>query len=76
MVMNGAGLSSESKVSLKDNKLKPIRHQRPEDHHPIRPDQRRTISYLPDDKIATKLKIEEYQGQDTLPHRLCREWTA
>ena len=67
LVMTGAGLSSESKVWLKDNKLKTdstINGQRTITLFDLTSGE--TISYLPDDKIATKLKIEEYQGQDNI----------
>lgn len=67
LVMIGAGLSSESNVWFKDNKLKTdstINGQRTITLFDLSNGE--TISYLPNEKIATKLKIEEYQGQDNI----------
>jgi hypothetical protein len=65
LFMTGAGISSESKVWLKDNKLKTdsvVNGQRAISIFDLTKGE--VISYLPNENIATKLKMEEYQGQD------------
>lgn len=66
MVMIGAGVSSESKVWLKGNTMKSdsvLNGQRFISIFDLTKDE--VISYLPGDKMASKMKIEEYQGQDS-----------
>jgi outer membrane lipoprotein-sorting protein len=65
MFIIGAGLSFESQAWLKDNMLKTdyiLNGQRIISVFDLAKDE--VISYLPGDKIATKMKMEEYQGQD------------
>lgn len=66
MVMIGAGFSSESKVWFKGNMMKTdsvFNGQRL--ISVIDLSKGEVITYLPGDSMATKMKLEEYQGQDT-----------
>ncbi|HHV65354.1 MAG TPA: DUF4412 domain-containing protein [Peptococcaceae bacterium] len=65
LVMIGAGLSAESKVFLKEKKMKidsVFNGQRMISILDF--DQGELLTYLPGDPVATKMKITEYQGQD------------
>jgi outer membrane lipoprotein-sorting protein len=65
MLMIGAGLSFESKAWLKGNMLKTdsvLNGQRVISIFDLTKGE--VLSYLPGDNIATKMKMEEYQGQD------------
>lgn len=67
MVMIGAGLSSESEAWIKDKKMKTdtvFNGQRLISVFDWNKDE--VISYLPGDMNATKIKIGEYQGQDSV----------
>ncbi len=65
LVMIGAGLSAESKVFLKEKKMKidsVFNGQRMISILDF--SQGELLTYLPGDPVATKMKMEEYQGQD------------
>lgn len=66
MVMIGAGLSSESKVWLKGTMMKTDSTFNGQRIISIFDSVNgEVISYLPGDNMATKMKIEEYPGQDS-----------
>lgn len=67
MVMIGPGLSSDSIVWLKGSHFKTdstMNGQRVISVFDLTSDE--VISYLPGENFATKIKIEEYQGQDSI----------
>ncbi len=67
LVITSAGLSSESRVWFKDTKMKTdsiFNGQRAISIFDL--EKGEIISYIPGDNMATKEKIEEYQGEDNV----------